>query len=183
MPLIPIVLLLFILFAIALALPLSLVQRYRLGTARRRARSWVATINLLALAFSTVFFFWIAALINIWAPRAFACSLLGFLAGGLLGVVGLVLTRWEESSRGLHYTPNRWLILVLTLAVVLRLIYGIWRARHAWGNHGPETSWLAAAGIAGSMSVGAVVLGYYIVYTGGVLRRLRRRPGRPGTAT
>lgn len=173
MPLVPIAIFLFVLLAIALALPFSLVQRYRMGTARRRARGWVATINLLALVFSCAFFFWIAALINIWAPRAFAYSLLGLLAGGLLGVLGLILTRWEETSRGLHYTPNRWLILLLTFAVVLRLVYGLWRAWHAWGGQGEETSWLAAAGIAGSLSVGAVLLGYYVAYTGGLLRRLR----------
>ena len=175
MPLIPIALLFLLLLGIALALPFSLVQRYRMGTARRRARSWVAVINLLVLAFSCAFFLWIAALVNIWAPRAFGYSFAGFGVGALLGLLGLAFTRWEESPRGLHYTPNRWLILLLTLAVVIRLLYGMWRAWHSWWSHGPETSWLAAAGIAGSMSVGAVVLGYYIAYTSGVLRRLRLR--------
>lgn len=175
MPLIPLVIVLLLPLVIALALPLSLVQRYRLGVARRRGRRWVAIINLLLLAFSCALFLWVAALTNIWAPRAFGYSLIGLLVGGILGLLGLGITRWEESPGALHYTPNRWLVLVLTFALATRLIYGVWRAWHAWGAHRPDTSWLAASGVAGSMAVGAVVLGYYLVYTGGVFRRLRLR--------
>jgi len=32
--------------------------------------------------------------------------------GAGLGLVGLVLTRWEPTAATLHYTPNRWLVLV-----------------------------------------------------------------------
>jgi hypothetical protein len=35
-------------------------------------------------------------------------------------------------------------------------------------------AWVAASGAAASMSAGAVVLGYYLVYWAGVRRRLRR---------
>ncbi|MEO5720848.1 MAG: DUF1453 domain-containing protein [Chthoniobacterales bacterium] len=175
MPLLPLLLLLLLPLLVAVALPFSILQRYRVGTARRRGRRWKAALNLAALAFSCVVFIWVAAFTNFWDPRAFPYSLLGLGAGGLLGLLGLFVTRWEETPGTLHYTPNRWLILFITFAVALRLIYGVWRAWHAWGTHGPETSWLAAAGGANSMAVGAVVLGYYLVYHAGVWRRLRRR--------
>jgi hypothetical protein len=54
------------------------------------------------------------------------------------------------------------------------LLYGLWRVWHAWRAAGVNDSWLAAAGIAGSMAVGAVVIGYYLIYSVGVRWRLRK---------
>ena len=169
MPLIP---LLFVI-ALVLAMPLLLVLRYRAGTTRRRGRRWVATINLISFILSAGLFLWVAAITGFWIPKAFISSLLGLLGGCLLGLLGLFLTRWEESPQALHFTPNRWLVLLLTLAVTTRLLYGLWRIWHAWRAAGPDDSWLAAAGVAGSMAVGAIVLGYYLVYSAGVCWRLR----------
>jgi hypothetical protein len=54
------------------------------------------------------------------------------------------------------------------------LLYGLWRIWHAWRAAEPNDSWLAAAGIAGSMAVGAIVIGYYLAYSAGVRWKLRR---------
>jgi hypothetical protein len=170
--LIPLVLVLFFV-ALVLTMPVSLVLRYRAGTARRLGRKWMATLNLAMLALSAAVFLWAAAITGFWVPDAFIYSLAGLVGGGLLGLLGLALTEWEGTPRGLHYTPNRWLILVITLAVTARLLYGLWRMWHAWRSTGPETSWLAVAGVAGSLAVGAIVLGYYLSYSAGVRWRLR----------
>ena len=45
---------------------------------------------------------------------------------------------------------------------------------HAWRAAGANDSWLASAGIAGSMAVGAIVIGYYLSYSAGVRWRLRK---------
>ena len=170
-----------ILLAVALILapialmPLALVLRYRAGTARRQARGWVATLNLVALAISTSLFLLGAGLTSLWVPHALRYSLLGLLGGIALGIVGLWLSRWERAPQSLHYTPNRWLVLGVTLVVTARLLYGFWRGWNTW-RHAGETSWLAAFGVAGSMAAGAVVLGYYLSYWMGVLRRLRQKP-------
>ena len=175
MPLILLALVLFLMLAFVLTIPLSIVQRYRMGKARRTGRGWVATINLVMIFLSAGIFLYAAAVTNIWVPNAFKYSLVGLAAGGILGLLGLALTRWEETPRALYYTPNRWLILFITFAVMTRLLYGFWRGWHAWGATGPDTSWVAAAGVAGSMAVGAVVLGYYLIYWAGLWLRLRRR--------
>jgi len=172
--LIPLAIALFFILALVITMPLSLVMRYRAGTARRLGRKWVTTLNLLMIALSAAVFLWAAAITSFWVPNAFRYSLLGLLGGGLLGLLGLASTRWEKTPQALYYTPNRWLILVITLAVTTRLLYGLWRVWHAWRTAGPETSWVAAAGVAGSMAVGAVVLGYYLTYSAGVRWRLRR---------
>ncbi len=176
MPFIPIAVVLLFLVVLVLAMPLALVQRYRLGRARRLARGWVATINLVMLTLSAVIFLWAAALTNFWVPDAFRYSLVGLAGGALLGLLGLAVTRWESRPAGLHYTPNRWLVLAITFAVSARLFYGFWRMWQAWTTSARDTSWLAAAGVPTSLAVGAVVLGYYLIYAMG----LRWRIGRHG---
>ena len=174
MPLIPILLALAFAVAMVLAMPLLLVLRYRAGTMRRRARRWPATVNLVMLVFSAGLFLWAAAMTSFWVPKAFTYSLAGFMAGCLLGLLGLASTKWEETPQALRYTPNRWLVLLITLAVTTRLLYGLWRIWHAWREAGANDSWLAAAGIAGSMAVGAIVVGYYLTYSAGVRWRLSK---------
>jgi hypothetical protein len=167
------VVLLFVVLVIAL-MPLSLVLRYRAGTARRRARAWVATINVLGIAVSVALFLLVAGVTSTWVPRALSYSLYGLAGGCSLGLLGLWMSRWERTPDALHYTPNRWLVLAITLVVTSRILYGFWRAWHAWRTTPDDASWLAAAGAAGSLAAGAVVLGYYLTYWLGVRWRLRR---------
>ena len=173
MPLVLLALVLFLVLATVLMIPLSIVQRYRMGKARRTGRGWIAAMNVMFIFLSAGLFLYAAAITNIWVPNAFTYSLAGLAVGGILGLLGLVLTRWEETPKALYYTPNRWLILFITFAVAARLLYGFWRGWHAWGSTAPGTSWLAEVGVAKSMAVGAVVLGYYFIYWAGVWRRLR----------
>lgn len=164
--------LLFLVVLVIALLPLSLVQRYRVGSARKLARGWVATLNAVAFSLSVSLYVIAAAITSIWVTNAFTYTLLGLAGGALLGVLGLVVSRWEVAPRSLHYTPNRWLVLAMTLIVTSRLLYSLWRGWHAW-RVDPDTSWLALAGVAGSMAAGAVVLGYYLVYWFGVRRRVK----------
>lgn len=149
-------------------IPITLVMRYRAGTARRRVRGWLATVNAAGLAVSTALFLTAAALTNIWVPDAFAYACAGLVGGGALGLAGLALSRWEVMPGVVFYTPNRWLVLAITLAVTGRLAYGFWRGWNAWQSLAGDTSWAAAAGVAGSLAAGAVILGYYFVYWIGV---------------
>jgi hypothetical protein len=174
-PLIPFAAALLLILFFVLATPFLLILRYRIGSARRPARPWIATINLVSLLTSAALFLWIAAMTNFWVPNAFRYSLIGFIAGVLLGLLGVQLTRWDRTEQALYYKPNRWLVLLVTLAVAARLLYGFWRIWHAWRTTGHDSSWLASAGIPGSMGVGALVLGYYFSYFAGVRWRLRDR--------
>ena len=174
-PLIALALVLLIPFAFVLATPLMIVQRFRAGTARRPGRGWVAALNLFGVLFSVSLFLFAVAITTFWVPQALAFSSTGLATGALLGMLGLAFTRWEETPGGLHYTPNRWLVLLITLAIAARLLYGISRAWQAWRADTGDTSWLAESGLAGSMGVGAAVLGYYAIYFAGVWWRIRRQ--------
>jgi hypothetical protein len=107
-------------------------------------------------------------------PNALKYTLAGLAGGCLLGLTGLALSRWESSSTALHYTPNRWLVLGVTLIITARVLYGFWRSWQAWNAGLGHTSEVVLSGVAGSMAAGAVVLGYYLVYWVGVRHRLRR---------
>ena len=102
----------------------------------------------------------------------------GLTGGVVLGWLGLALSRWEHTPRTLYYTPNHWLVLVITLAVTARLLYGFWRIWHAWRTATAGESWHTSAGVAGSLAVGALVVGYYLSYSAGVYRRIKRHARR-----
>ena len=154
-----------------LLMPFTLLQRYRMGSKRRRARGWLATLNALGLALSTALFLLGAVVTSYWIEGTLTHALVGVAAGGALGVLGLLLSRWDNDEPGaLHYTPSRWLVLAITLVVAARIAYGFWRAWHAWRSGADE--WIAASGAAGSLAAGGLVLGYYLVYWLGVRRRL-----------
>src|SRR4051812_25389767 len=176
----PLLLLPLVIVAALIALvPFSLWQRYRLGTSRQRARGWLATLNLVGLSLSAIVFLVSAGFTSFWVPNALRYSAAGLLGGCILGVIGLRLTRWEPSRDALHYTPNRLLVLAITLLVTARIGYGLWRTVHAWHTGLGDVAWYGVSTISGSMAAGAVVLGYYLAYWLGVRRRiLRRTPGR-----
>jgi len=163
-----------VVLALVALIPLALVQRYRMGTARQRAKGWLAVINIVGFALSAAMFLVTAALTSIWVPGALTYTAGGLGIGCVLGMAGLWLTRWEQTPGGLYYTPNRWLVLGITLVVTGRVMLGFWRAWHTWHAGLDDASWFAAAGVAESMAAGAVVLGYYFAYWIGVRSRIRR---------
>ena len=93
MPIIVFALLVFVLLAFGGLILLSLALRYRAGTARRQARPWVASLNVWATSFSVVFFLSFTLLLSFWVASAFWYALIGVGVGGIVGLLGLTLTR------------------------------------------------------------------------------------------
>ena len=182
MPLIIFALLLFVLLALAGVVLLSLALRYRAGTARRQARPWVAGLNVWMTSVSTVFFLSFTLLISFWIGSAFRFAVLGISVGGILGLLGLALTRWENRSEGLFYTPSRWLAFIIVFAIAARVVYGWWRATHSTSTATANGHWLiTASGTDLSLAVAAGLIGYYLVYSIGVRVKLRRHDQRRST--
>jgi hypothetical protein len=177
LPIILFALLLFVLLAFAGVILLSLALRYRAGTARRQGRRWVATMNVWATSFSAVFFLCFTLLISFWLGPTLQFALAGMAVGGLLGLLGLIMTRWESHPDGFFYTPSRWLALLVMLAIAARLAYGWWHTMHrdvADGQH-----WLtSASGTQLSVAVAAGLIGYYLIYSIGVRIRITRHEKR-----
>jgi hypothetical protein len=174
-PIIILGLLVFVLFAIGGVVLLSLALRYRAGTSRRQARRWIATMNVWMTSFSAVFFLAFTLLLSFWVGSAFRFGLMGIVAGGLLGLLGLALTRWERRTEGLFYTPSRWLAFIIVFAIAGRIVYAWWRATHHTSLPADDHHVLiTASGAQLSLVVAAGLIGYYLVYSIGVSLRLRR---------
>lgn len=177
MPIILFALLLFVLLAFGGVVLLSLALRYRAGTARRQGRRWVATMNVWMTNFSAVFFLFFTFLISFWLGPTLRFALAGMAVGGLLGLLGLMMTRWESHPEGLFYTPSRWLALLVMLAIAARLVYGWWHSMHR--GVADEQHWLtSASGTQLSVAVAAGLIGYYLIYAIGVRIRITRHEKR-----
>jgi hypothetical protein len=157
-------------------LPLAIWQRYRSGRARRRAVGWVTTINAWSLLVSSAIFLCSAWLSGYWVAAALPFAAGGLAVGVLAGALGLVLTRFESTPQGLFYTPNRWLLLTLTLLILTRLAFGLYRMQQVWGTDA-HAAWLSQQGAL--LGLGGLVLGYYLAYAWGLRARLRRSAPRP----
>jgi hypothetical protein len=163
-PIIIFALLVFVLLALAGVVLLSLVLRYRAGTARRQARRWAARLNVWMTSFSAVFFLCFTFLLSF-----------GMGVGGILGLFGLTLTRWESQSEALFYTPSRWLAFLIIFAIAARVLYGWWHATHAGiSGTADQDSLITASGTQLSLAVAAGLIGYYLVYSVGVRLRVAR---------
>ena len=174
-PVILVALLLFVLLAFGGVVLLSLALRYRAGTARRQGRRWVANMNVCMTSFSAILFLVFTYLMSFWLGPTLRFALAGIALGAVLGLLGLALTRWEGEREGLFYTPSRWLVLLITFAIISRFAYGWWHAMHHGSNAAREQNGLmSVSGTHLSFAVGAGFIGYYLVYAIGVRFRLLR---------
>lgn len=174
MPLLLLPLAILILLALWLVLlPLSLWQRYRFGKARRRAWPWLVRANAWMLLLSVVVFLGSMAITSYWWPGALAYAAAGLGAGVLLGVTGLLTSRFERSAQGLFYTPNAWLVLTLTVIVAARIGMGFIELWRYWQG-GQSLALIPAFEHASLFSVAGLLLGYYLVFYWGLRSKLPR---------
>lgn len=174
-PIILFCLLLFLGFAVAGVILLSVALRYRAGTARRRGRRWLLTLNVWITSLSAAFFFVVILVLSFWFPRIFPFALGGVVIGAGLGLLGLVLTRWETKGEEFFYTPSRWLALLITVVIVSRFFYVWFQSKHHAGNTPGAQHWLLSGpGMHLSFAVAAGFIGYYLIYAIGVRFRLLR---------
>ncbi|MDQ3040628.1 MAG: DUF1453 domain-containing protein [Pseudomonadota bacterium] len=154
-----------------LLLPIGLVLRYRSGRARQRAFGWVVNANAWLLLGSAGLYLATAWGSSRWVPLALSWVALGLLAGMLLGVAGVWRTRFETSPAGFHYTPDRWLVLLLTGVVALRIGLAMWQGMARLRSSG-SLDWFVDAG--SLFAVGGLLLGYHLTFAWGLRRRWRR---------
>ena len=157
----------------AVLLPFSLWARYRTGKARRRAVAWIVGGNAWLLLISVAVFLAGAGIAGIWLPHAARDAGVGLLVGILLALASLGITRFEHVGGEVWYTPNRWLVLGLTVVVAARLVAGFWLAwQRAFGSAEAHVAAIWQAG--GLLAVGGLLLGYYLAYTWGLRVKVRR---------
>lgn len=96
----------------------------------------------------------------------------GWLAGVLLGFIGLRHTRFEVNDKKQFYTPNTYLGIGISLLLVARVIYRLtqWNAGSIAFNESSATSMRSPL----TLLIFGLLAGYYLVYFGGVFVRCRR---------
>ncbi len=175
----PILLLLLVLlvlvFAAVLFWPLALWNRYRVGTSRRRPGLFLTRINAFLIPASAGLFLLAMLPTNLFVTHAFAYGAVGLLSGLLLGGVGWWLTRVEHQPGNVWYTPNRWLVLLLTLVVIARIGVAIWQTwERMRGHHDALAHWGLLGEHASLFAVAGLVLGYHAAYAWLLYQRLGR---------
>ena len=158
----------------AVLLPFLLWARYRNGKARRRAQGWVIRVNAWLLAASVPALLLGGWISSHWFEAALLETVAGLLLGVVLGMASLWLTRFEHDETGFHYTPNRWLVLLLTALVAARIVAGLVLA---WQRSTSSMSLLDAGAL---LALGGLFLGYALAYTWGLRNRLSSARWRNG---
>ncbi len=105
-------------------------------------------------------------------PGAALAVVCGTLVGSALGVYGLRLTKFENSTLGLFYTPNAHLGIALSLLLIVRLAY---RAVQLYSVSGsPQVDPDAFVRSPLTLVIFGTLAGYYVAYAVGLLRWKRR---------
>ena len=129
-----------------------------------RGNSWLLAASLPVFVVS----YWMT---TCWVPDALRDALIGLLTGMLLGIISLWMTRFERDGKPLWYTPNRWLMLALTIVVAMCILAGLWVGwRHLTSHaHSALAPWLEAGAWA---AIAALFLGYGVAYLWGLRAHL-----------
>ena len=140
----------------------GIYRRIRRNIGRQKLRPRRSIVSLVILTLISALFLFIASQ-NTNALLGFTG---GLLLGGLLGLVGLKLTKFETTNEGHFYTPNTHIGIALSVLFIGRLAYrympgGSMSAMQS-GHPMPFQSPL-------TLFILGLTVGYYIVYQIGIL--------------
>ena len=164
---------------IALMLPLSLLQRYRLGRKRRKVWPWANRLNTLFAWISLLLFLLGAWASNVWLEGALAMAWAGLGSGMLLGLVNIALSRIERSADGVHLTPSAAIVLALVLLVVARIVMGGWQlVEHGfdWQARTRDVAWFLRP--SSLFAFGGLLVGHGLAWYLALGARLRHATAR-----
>jgi hypothetical protein len=128
-----------------------------------------------ALMFRAGLFTVLAALILLFAPHSpkLMGSIVGGIAAGLLlGYLGLRHTRFETTDKGRVYIPHTYIGLFVTSLLIIRLaIRYVPIYLNPQQAQTPQNPWAAYQQNTLTLAVFGLVVGYYVFYNIGVLRK------------
>lgn len=154
-----------------------LYRRFRSNIGRQTLQPTRMVVRMCILA-AVVVLFGVIALRSVPALEAVGG---GLLAGVLLGVIGVRLTRFEADANGRYYTPNSYIGAGVTLLLVGRLVYRMTLMYSAPQFAPPPGADPFATLVQSPLTLAMAMLtvGYYLSYTAGVLYK-SKSPQSPG---
>lgn len=153
-----------------------LYRRYRGMVGRQPLVPGRLTLRVVLLGVVTLLF-----LLPSLSQPAAAASLAGLVIGGLIGLAGLRLTQFERTADRDYYTPNTYLGLAVFGVFLARLAYNFTRVSAQMqtippGGQAPPAGFGSLTSNPLTAALLLMVLGYYLVYEGGLLLWVRRNP-------
>jgi hypothetical protein len=139
----------------------SIYRRIRRNIGRQPLRPRRSIISLVILSLISLWIFTIAA----HSPNLIFGYVGGLLPGGLLGLLGLRLTKFETTKEGHFYTPNIYIGVTLSVLFVGRMAYRM------LSNPGMMSGQAQSAPFQSPLTlvILGLTVGYYLVYRIGVL--------------
>ena len=127
--------------------------------------------RLVILSLVVVLFFWVAS----HSAPALEAATGGLIAGVLLAVLGVRLSRFEADSTGSYYTPNAYIGAAVTFLLIGRLVYRMFSMYSMPQMAPPPGTDPFAAMTRSPLTLAMVMLtvGYYLMFTAGVLYKSR----------
>lgn len=157
----------------------ALYRRGRRLVGRQRYRENRVLVRVIIIGVVVVI-----AVVPLFHQKAVAESLgsavAGFLVGAIIAVLALRFTRMERDENGVWYVPNLYLGIGLIALLIARFAYEYVvllpqvRRQMALAAHGVTLQVVTVSPMLHAVLF--LVLGYYIVYYGGVVLRARRFP-------
>jgi hypothetical protein len=129
-------------------------------------RPWI-TIVLFTLLLGLLLFTSLAQ------PMNAAALLVGLACGTALGVLGIRLTKFEQTPEGLFYTPSAHLGIALSALLFGRVAYRMYQTYAIMDQTAP-TGLNSVTNSPLTLVIFATLAGYYVAYAIGLLRWRRR---------
>ena len=139
----------------------SIYRRIRRNIGRQPLRPIRSIISLVILSLISLWIFTIAA----HSPNLIFGFVGGLLPGGLLGLLGLRLTKFETTNEGHFYTPNIYIGVTLSALFIGRMAYRFITNPGMMSGQSQSTPFQSPL----TLVILGLTVGYYLVYRIGVL--------------
>jgi hypothetical protein len=145
--------------------------RFRSNFGRQPIQPTRKKVRLVILSLIAVLLFWVAS----HSAPALEAATGGLIAGVLLAVLGVRLSRFESDATGNYYTPNSYIGAAVTFLLIGRLIYRMLALYSTPQLAPPPGTDPFAAMTRSPLTLAMVMLmvGYYVMFTAGVLYKSR----------
>jgi hypothetical protein len=150
-------------------------RRMRANFGRQPVQPTRKIVRLVILSLIAALFFMVAMR----SAPALEAAAGGLVAGVLVGVLGLRLTRFESDANGRYYTPNSYIGAAVTLLLVGRLVYRMVSMYSMPQMGPPQDPFVAMTQSPLTLAMVMLTVGYYVMFTAGVLYK-SKSPQAPG---
>ena len=148
-----------------------LYRRFRANFGRQPIQPTRKVVRLIILSFVAALFLWVAT----HSAPALEAAAGGLIAGVLLAVLGVRLSRFESDATGSYYTPNSYIGAAVTLLLVGRIVYRMFSMYSTPQGMPPPGTDPFATMTQSPLTLAMIMLtiGYYLMFTAGVLYKSR----------